>query len=73
MHYSTTKQPNPIMPTYTAIPTHILLLPTTTHYTIFINNGLPITHSQALDAREVASLIEERMKTWQNPLAAEVE
>eukprot|EP00973_Karenia_brevis_P072898 10123643-Karenia_brevis.AAC.1 len=60
------------MPTFTAISTHILLLPTTTTYIIYVNNNIPITHGQHLPHTEVAELIKERMLTWLNPLAAEV-
>eukprot|EP00973_Karenia_brevis_P039618 5472304-Karenia_brevis.AAC.1 len=61
------------MPSYIAITSTLYQLPTSTKYVIQINDQLPLHGGLSLDPSEVARTISERLSTWMNPTAAEIE
>eukprot|EP00973_Karenia_brevis_P037972 5236038-Karenia_brevis.AAC.1 len=58
-YHPTKKHPNPSMPTYTAITTTLLQLPTHNQYTIQISDALPLQGGLRIDATALKATIEE--------------
>eukprot|EP00973_Karenia_brevis_P037121 5117849-Karenia_brevis.AAC.1 len=61
------------MPVYSAITTTLLQLPTHNQYTIQIGRDLPLHTGQRIDAEALKMTVEERMKTWLNPMNCRVQ
>eukprot|EP00973_Karenia_brevis_P005934 807448-Karenia_brevis.AAC.1 len=66
LHAPTKKNPIPKLPTQVALQAKHTLLPTPL-LTIKVHQQLQMAHGKKVDGRELKTLLDERMKTWQNP------
>eukprot|EP00973_Karenia_brevis_P003745 518173-Karenia_brevis.AAC.1 len=72
IHAPTKKNPNPPLPTQVALQARHTMLPTPL-LTIKVPEQLQMAHGRRIAGSELKILLDERMKTWQNPFLSTVE